>query len=1034
MAEPAKAAFRIEEPKLKVFLSYSRRDLDFAEDLLEALKTCGFEPYLDKHDIAPGEAWEDRLDRLIQSADTIVYVISPESVSSQRCGWEIEKAEKLGKRLLPVVWRAVTEAQTPERLRRLNYIFFEGAGRTFAKGLSELARALNTDVAWIREHSRLGEMAMRWEARERTPSMMLRGIDIANAKTWLGRRPKEAPEATELQRQFITASEQNAIVEADTDRIKEERAGRLKRVIMAVSFATIVTTGLAAFALYQTRNAMQQTLIAERQTQLSLVEKANALIANQVAIAERNKGLATQSRYLADVGQQRARDGDAVTGLLLGLEALPDETSPDRANRERPVEPGARESVIHAFSQMRETAVYAVEVPEDAEILQGQRRLAYASKNDTLYVLDVPTGKIVRTIKAKEAAFTTDSGLRVAAIPNDAAVRLLDLENGPLDSKAGKILGDLIGHTAAVSFANFSVDTNRVVTGSVDKSAIVWNVRTAKSIATLSGHHSEVTWAAFSDDANIVATSDERSVRIWDVATSSLKHLWSVGPVISKAALSPSGSLAVLLEGRRAHVFDANKIKDKEKEQAVFEAKVNIARVVISTDDKHMAVALEDGSVEIVNTTTGRTLMPLRAHVGRIIDLGFIKSGAELMTLGTDKTVRFWDVTPDRTSAIDNSIAPQILPVTQSPARAVSISSDGTRVATATGHAVNVWDAAKGATLQTWDATDTKNYVTTVAFSPDGQKLLTAASDAKAIVWDIATAQQKTVLSGHSGVIHMARFSHDGRFIVTASGEETTQTTGRVQQSPREGIAFFDNTVRVWDAASGQVQSTFFGFSKAVRSAVFSKDARSILSASQDGTVRILDVLSHQEVQRIIAADRNVTSAAFNADETRIVVVAGSAAKVFDVKTGQQLALLRGHQSPVRAAAFSPDGALIATSSGQNNDNTQADASIRLWNGTTNDPAGVLEGPQLSTDAIAFSADGTRLVSGSRDGKTRIWSLELARTADTDLIRRARVAAPRCLTRSQRAKLFLADDPPAWCTALRKWPYLGIEGPARPAP
>ena len=62
--------------RLKVFISYSRRDMPFADELLAVLQVCGFEPYLDRHDIAPGEAWEDRLDRLIHEADTVVFVVS----------------------------------------------------------------------------------------------------------------------------------------------------------------------------------------------------------------------------------------------------------------------------------------------------------------------------------------------------------------------------------------------------------------------------------------------------------------------------------------------------------------------------------------------------------------------------------------------------------------------------------------------------------------------------------------------------------------------------------------------------------------------------------------------------------------------------------------------------------------------------------------------------------------------------------------------------------------------------------------------
>ena len=83
-----------EPAKLKVFISYSRKDEDFAQEFLAGLEWAGIERYLDKHDIAAGEDWEARLGCLIEAADTVVFVISPDAVASQRCAWEVERTEE----------------------------------------------------------------------------------------------------------------------------------------------------------------------------------------------------------------------------------------------------------------------------------------------------------------------------------------------------------------------------------------------------------------------------------------------------------------------------------------------------------------------------------------------------------------------------------------------------------------------------------------------------------------------------------------------------------------------------------------------------------------------------------------------------------------------------------------------------------------------------------------------------------------------------------------------------------------------------
>ena len=78
-----------ERGKLRVFISYSRDDLKFADQLDAALDTYGFECLIDRHGISGGEDWKRRLDKLISEADTVVFVLSPDSARSEICDWEV---------------------------------------------------------------------------------------------------------------------------------------------------------------------------------------------------------------------------------------------------------------------------------------------------------------------------------------------------------------------------------------------------------------------------------------------------------------------------------------------------------------------------------------------------------------------------------------------------------------------------------------------------------------------------------------------------------------------------------------------------------------------------------------------------------------------------------------------------------------------------------------------------------------------------------------------------------------------------------
>jgi len=222
-----------EDRKLRVFISYSRKDEDFAQELLSGLQLSSFEPYLDKHDIVAGEDWKARLGRLIEAADTVVFVISPDAVASERCAWEVEHAATLKKRILPVVWRSVEETKVPQRLKQLNYIFFDRPLISLPS-LIALATALTTDIEWVREHTRLGEAALRWDQRGRAEALLLRSEELAAAKAWLASQPKYAPDPTLLHHEFIKEAEDSEAARTSVERKRlDEMAAALEQVKLA---------------------------------------------------------------------------------------------------------------------------------------------------------------------------------------------------------------------------------------------------------------------------------------------------------------------------------------------------------------------------------------------------------------------------------------------------------------------------------------------------------------------------------------------------------------------------------------------------------------------------------------------------------------------------------------------------------------------------------------------------------------------------------------------------------------------------------
>jgi len=262
-AAPAPAA-----EAAKVFISYSRKDAGFADDLVAGLSACGFEAYIDREDIAPGEAWEARLSGLIAEADTVVYVISPGSVSSPQCHWEVTETLRMSKRLLPVVWAPVAEADVPKELSRLNFVFFDG-GKSFARGLAELAGALRVDAGWIREHSRIGGLARRWDARGRPEEALLRGAELDHARDWAAARPVSAPELTDLHTDYIAAG--LAAREAAEREVRAKRRGAVV-VSMLVALGMTVLAGAASWQWWEAAESRDAARITAAALEVKVAE------------------------------------------------------------------------------------------------------------------------------------------------------------------------------------------------------------------------------------------------------------------------------------------------------------------------------------------------------------------------------------------------------------------------------------------------------------------------------------------------------------------------------------------------------------------------------------------------------------------------------------------------------------------------------------------------------------------------------------------------------------------------------------------
>ncbi|MGB8648223.1 MAG: SdrD B-like domain-containing protein [Anaerolineae bacterium] len=243
--------------------------------------------------------------------------------------------------------------------------------------------------------------------------------------------------------------------------------------------------------------------------------------------------------------------------------------------------------------------------------------------------------------------------------------------------------------------------------------------------------------------------------------------------------------------------------------------------------------------------------------------------------------------------------------------------------------------------------------VTVARYSPDGKLILSASGDGTAQVWD-TTGKPIVSLKGHSSLIWDAAFSPNGKWIVTAS---------------------LDKTARVWEAATGKLITTLTGHTGFVWGATFSPDGVQVVTASDDHTARVWNAQTGQVLWVLRGHTDRVTSASFSPDG-RMILTSGNdgAIMLWDAATGVLLGEpLSINKLPIVQAAFSPDGRTIAAIS--------SDSTATLWNVATHQPVGPpLSGHTASLTDMAFSADGRFLATAGQDKTARVWDMATQQT------------------------------------------------------
>jgi WD40 repeat protein len=249
--------------------------------------------------------------------------------------------------------------------------------------------------------------------------------------------------------------------------------------------------------------------------------------------------------------------------------------------------------------------------------------------------------------------------------------------------------------------------------------------------------------------------------------------------------------------------------------------------------------------------------------------------------------------------------------------------------------------------------------VDAVAVAPDGSWLASAGGDDNTVrIWDAVTGEQRAVLTGHTDSVNAVAVAPDGSWLASAG---------------------YDKKVRIWDAATGQQRAVLTGHTDSLDAVAVAPDGSWLASGGRDGTVRIWDAATGRQRALLTGHTGMVSAVAVAPDGNWLASVdrygldpggRNGTVRIWDVATGRQRAVLTGHTGPVRAVAVAPDGSWLASGGD--------DGTVRIWDAATGQQRAVPTGHGWVW-TVAIAPDGSWLASGGRDRTVRIWDAANAR-------------------------------------------------------
>ncbi len=481
-------------------------------------------------------------------------------------------------------------------------------------------------------------------------------------------------------------------------------------------------------------------------------------------------------------------------------------------------------------------------------------------------------------------------------------------------------------HSAVISSVVFSPDSNSILAGSWDSTAILWNLKGDK-IQTFKGHSGPVTSVAFSTSRDSILTGSTDSTAIlWDLKGNPIQTFHGHDHEVSSVAFAPDGkSILTGSKDKTAILWD-----QEGKKIQTFSGHYDWVNSVAFSPDGQMILTGSRDNTAILWDLKGNKIQTFLGHTDIVTSVAFAPNGQSILTGSWDHTAILWDLNGNKIQNLQGH---------KDFVSSVAFSPDGNSILTGSwDNTASLWNL-NGDKIQNFEGF--KSDVFSVAFSPDGKSILTGSKEETVIQWDLKGNIVQTT-KGHEDAISAISFSKDGKMILTGSK---------------------DKTAILWDLEGKRIQT--FQHKENVSSVAFSPDGQFLLTGS-DETAVLWD-LEGYKIQTFLKHDRKVSSFDFSPDSSFILTGSLNGTAMLWNLEGKEIYPFKGYKGQVNAVAFSPDGKTILTG--------HYEETAILWDFKTRRQRKAFPILKSQVKALAFSPDGETILTVDDRNNAMLWDI-----------------------------------------------------------